>query len=145
SDWDKSNDPSFCNSSEFVENTHVFVVNSEGDTVYGEAPASSMNIAAPNAEIRVTPTPATDEDEVVHIVIDADEMVDNVRISVYNSVSEVVDQQSSSDVSDSYEFTWDLKDRNGDMVSSGNYVVIAELEFTNGGSRKIEKVFGIQK
>ncbi len=149
SEWDKSNDPSFCNSSEFVENTQVFVVSSEGDTIYGEAPASNMNRAAPraapDAEIRVAPTPATAEDEVVHIVIDADETVDNVKISVYNSVSEIVDQQSSSDVSDSYEFTWDLKNRNGDMVSSGNYVVIAELEFTNGTSKKIEKVFGIQK
>lgn len=133
------------------ETTAENEVSSESETREYQEPIAIIDhgiIHIPSeAGITVGPNPVQISDGEVHIVVNAESVGSSCRILIFDNLGNLIDEQiEAAQLSGSaHHFSWDLRNRFGQAVSSGAYRVIAEITATDSSVERIGTMIGVQE
>ncbi len=108
----------------------------EGETVSSEGVASGIYFNQNPVELS--------SGEISIIVVPEEPAT--VQIAIFDVLGNLIDiQESTSHITESTEFKWDLTNRNGSTVGSGSYLAYATLTYDNGNKRRFKSTIGVQQ
>lgn len=70
-----------------------------------------------------------------------------IRLAIFDAQGNKLDEQTSTTVTSGkpYRFIWDLRDRSGKSVASGNYIAVAVVKDASGAVKQFRTMIGVMR
>jgi len=131
-----------------IDTLWVEIISNISDTMKfdpGTAITSTGSLETSFTGIAFTDNPVSAENGTVEILVGTAWAV-SIRMVIFDNLGNVIDEQeSATSVSGAHSFGWDLRNNGGELVGSGAYRVVAEVEMRDGSRKMLSALLGVKR